>query len=242
MTTFRMLAVIPTSAILPGESEPRTASPAEIVRALNQVSYFPQDMKRYSGGMCEIDLSVRVLSETLPESMYIEFSAPQQLLYPVAVAQHIGESSYYDAWIVMSPSNLSTTTTYRGLGGISRTLNTMWMWTEIGSQEREILVHEFAHAIDGFLNLYKAEYTNFPSCGLELGQAIHCGAEYGYIDDLDPVFLKDFFQGTMSDGTGMNATGWSKLTPIQRGEKAFPIYTTRSSPWGRVGPIKIPIV
>lgn len=235
MVAYRAMAYIPTRAILPGDVDVSTAPDAEVVRALKNLAHFPADMLGHSGGMFTVDLSIRVLTDILPETMYSEVEG-SEILAPSSVANHVGEFGEYDLFIVANPSTLTTATTFRGVGGT--VTSTPYAWVKIGSDERAILCHEFAHAMTAYLGTVTAEYSNFPECGVGI-PAVHCGVEYGFIDDLDPLWLDGFFQGTLDDDTGINATGWAFDSPTDRGAKVPSTYRERPAPWGRLGPLRI---
>lgn len=234
INTYRMLAYIPTSAVVPGDPTVRYADSGEVERAVNQVASFRADTAFYSSGMCDVDLSVRVVADTLPDTAFSPQNG-QDIISPVKVAQTIGEDGEYDGFIVLNPPGLCNAITFRGVGGVTN--GALFAWVMIGSQEREILVHEFGHALTAYLDTVTGQYTNFPTCGAE--PAMHCGTAYGFRDDLDPAWLQGFLSGTLSDSTGINATGWASNTPIQTGAQRDPEYRERMTPWGLMGPLRI---
>lgn len=235
MATYRVLALIPTAADVPGVGV-QTAAEAEVARALNAAAQFPAAMATYSAGMCEIDLSIRVLSDTCPASVYEERSGGQQYIQPNQLANAIRDYGYYDVVAVLNPPALTTATTFRGLGGSLGGIP--YMWVKVGDDELNILVHEFGHAMTVYLETVRGEYTNFPSCAPE--PAMHCAVDYGYPDDNSAPWFTAFFQGTISDGTGINAEGWAVATPTETGAAARPSgYRPLPSPWGPLGVLRI---
>lgn len=239
MATYRVISIVPTAATLPGDGSPTVADEADVVLATNTAAQFPADMDRHSAGMCAIDLSVLVLAEALPSSVYTTQS-DQEIIGPILLATHLGIVGEYDGVMVYSPTALTTATTFRGLGGT--TSGTPWGWVKVGTgDEPAIAVHEWGHAMTVYLGTTMGTYTNFPSCGAGI-PAIHCGEEYGFADDLDPAWLDGFFQGTLSDGTGINATGWAVSTPTETGAKTLASYREFAQPWGTLGalPVTVP--
>jgi len=183
--------------------------------------------------MCEIDLSIRVINEVLPETVYA-VQGSSDYIHPRLVADHLGDFSEYDGFALLNPSSLTTATTFRGVGGTSN--STPFMWVKIGSDERAILCHEFGHALTAYLSVTTGEYTNFPVCGGE--PAMHCNQSYGYSSDIASGWLEGFLSG-LRDGTAMTAEAWAIQTPTQRGNKRQPKYRAHNTPWGYLPPLHL---
>jgi len=236
VATYRVISIVPTVATMPGAGSPTVADEADVVLATNTASQFPDDMDRHSAGMCKIDLSVLVLADALPSSVYTTRNN-QRIISPISLATHLGIVDEYDGVLVYSPAALTTATTFRGVGGAAG--STPWGWIKVGEgDEAAIAVHEWGHAMTVYLGTTMGTYTNFPSCGAGI-PAMHCAAEYGFRDDLAPSWLDGFFQGTLSDGTGINATGWAVSTPTETGAKTLASYREFAQPWGTLGPLTL---
>lgn len=234
MATYRALAIIPTAADMPDSSGVAEAAHEDIVRALNAVVQFPAAMATHSAGMCEIDLSVRVYDDVLPSSVFATRNG-QEYIQPNRAAIETGDRGYYDAHLLFNPASLTTATTFRGLGGA--TSGVPYCWVKIGSDELPILVHEWGHAMTVYMETVMATYTNFPTCDPE--PAMHCAVDYGYENDMSAPWFDGFFQGTLSDGTGINATGWATATPTEAEVVTAPYpYRPSATRWGRLGVLR----
>src|SRR5690606_5140133 len=146
-----------------------------------------------------------------------------------------GDRGYYDAHVLYNPAAMTTATTFRGLGGA--TSGVPYCWIKIGSDELAITIHEWGHAMTVYMQTVMGTYSNFPTCEPE--PAMHCAVPYGYEDDMSAPWFDGFFQGTLSDGTGINATGWATATPTETGVVARPyVYRPKPSPWGTIGVLR----
>lgn len=234
MTTYRIMGYIPTRAVPPAGGSAITASTADVDRGLAMAHHFPEDMAYYSDRMCDIDLSIRVLDDIIPNSVYVEALTGQHYMLARSIAQRFGEEDQYDGFFVMNPPTLTTATTFRGIGGTSS--GRLFMWVKIGSDERAILVHEFGHAMTAYLSTILGTYTNFPSCAPE--PAMHCNAVYGWTSDIDPGWLRAFMQAKIPDGTGISQVGWDEPTPTETGVSTLPKYREVRTPKGLSTPLR----
>lgn len=234
VATYRVLAAIPSKAMVPGVGEV-TAEYDHVRRGLEMLSNFPDDMDFYSHGMCQIELSVWIMPEVVPESDYTAH-AGQQIILPTSLGSRVGKRDAYDGFVTMQPENLVVGTGYRGLGGTSS--GTPYAWCKIGSDERAILCHEWGHAMTAYLSVVTGEYDNFPTCPPE--PSMHCNDAYGFYSDIAPGWLEGFLSGTLPDGKGINATGWAVGTPTDKGVAEEVGYYERITPWGVLGPLNFP--
>lgn len=226
--------MIPMAAEVPGTGITSYADREDIVRGLLRLVQFPPDIATYSHGMCAIDLSIRVVADPLPESVFFSYGG-QHIIFPRYLASHLGDADEYDGLAVLNPPNLMTGSSYRGLGGTSG--DTPYLWVKIGTDERTIACHEWGHAMTAYLRTTTGEYDNFPSCGDN--PAMHCNDSYGFASDIEDGWLEGFLSGTLPDGTGINADGWNVGTLTERGERRLPQYREHRTPWGLLPPIRL---
>lgn len=226
MATYRMLALIPTQVTHP-DTHQSLANQFEITRAVNAASKLPSLMAAYSNNQCQVDMTIKVVEPLLPSTVFSNREAPyadQYYISPSKIATETGDTNYYDLFVVFAAPSLGNAYTFSGL------TTTAGVWIETAADMEEVAIHELGHWFTVYLG--GLGYTNFPTCGGD--PAMHCAEAYGFPNYTHPTWFSGFFQGTLSDGTGINATGWSLQTPTTAGSKTKPIVQRVLTRWGRM--------
>src|SRR5690606_35290068 len=110
MATYRVLVYIPMITHPPHLAQPVPMSQANKTRALNSAVALKKSMATYSNNLCQLDVELRFVHQTLTEPQYAELSG-QRWLSPGRIATFLGDTNKYDIYVVYDNPDATNVTT-----------------------------------------------------------------------------------------------------------------------------------
>jgi hypothetical protein len=247
MRHYSLLVLIPERMTPPGAPQ-GVMTEAERTAAMNAASALRDRVARGSRSQGTVDVTIKVPTTPFPDTDYFTLlSAGDWYPHPFLMGQRTGDISA--GGVSEHDFVAAFTATVQGPSarflGYTLTESFYVNVTEpykYGLTVEDVALHELIHAMSYHMEVDEGVSAGWPACPANDGptRGIHCSQTYGYANDDDPAWLDDYLAGVVGGNLGISPAAWAVQTPTELGNRTAPRSRLYPTPWGTLGPFRIP--